>query len=220
MNKRVLRLGLIPLLLWVATACAEDARTVAWDDLSVRLTAAENPFLKLTTDQLLALSDVAGLRTRKSRGIVLTAEEAAIEKSALARLRKDGVDVDDLLARRDAIAEKKRGASAAVNASLDGKLIRIAGYVLPLEFSGTKVTEFLLVPWVGACIHTPPPEANQIVYVKADKAFDIRRDFDAVWVTGRLATSGAKQSVYIVDGTADIDVGYALRASTVELYSQ
>ena len=54
-----------------------------------------------------------------------------------------------------------------MNPALDGKTIRIPGYVLPLEFSGSKVTEFLLVPWVGACIHTPPPEPNQIVYVKA-----------------------------------------------------
>ena len=92
--------------------------------------------------------------------------------------------------------------------------------MLPLEFSGTKVTEFLLVPWVGACIHTPPPEPNQIVYVKPDKAFDIRRMFDAVWVTGRIAATGSKRSVEIVDGSTDIDVGYSLRASLVEPYQE
>ena len=200
--------------------CAEEPRTLGWEELSVRVSTADNPFATLSTEQLLALSDVAGLRTRKARGVTLTPEEVAIEKKALTKLKQDGIDVDGLLAKRDAIADKKRAAASAVNPAIDGKLIRIPGYVLPLEFSGTKVTEFLLVPWVGACIHTPPPEPNQIVYVKPDKAFDIRRMFDAVWVTGRIAATGSKRSVEIVDGSADIDVGYSLRAILVEPYQQ
>jgi hypothetical protein len=201
-------------------AYAEEPRTLGWEDLSVKVSAADNPFATLATEQLIALSDVAGLRARKARGVTLTPEEVAIEKKALAKLKQDGVDVDGLLAKRDTIAEKKRAAASTVNPAIDGKIIRIPGYVLPLEFSGTKVTEFLLVPWVGACIHTPPPEPNQIVYVKPDKAFDIRRMFDAVWVTGRIAATGSKRSVEIVDGTTDIDVGYSLRASLVEPYQE
>jgi uncharacterized protein len=201
-------------------AYAEEPRTLGWEELSVKVSAADNPFATLSTEQLLALSDVAGLRTRKARGVTLTPEEVAIEKKALTKLKQDSIDVDGLLAKRDAIADKKRAAASAVNPAIDGKLIRLPGYVLPLEFSGTKVTEFLLVPWVGACIHTPPPEPNQIVYVKPDKAFDIQRMFDAVWVTGRIAATGSKRSVEIVDGSADIDVGYSLRASLVEPYQQ
>lgn len=212
---------LIPLCAWWMTgARAEEPRTLGWEELSVRLSAADNPFATLSAEQLLALSDVAGLRSRKARGVTLTPEEVGIENKALTKLKQDRIDVDGLLAKRDAIADKKRAAASAVNPAIDGKLIRIPGYVLPLEFSGTKVTEFLLVPWVGACIHTPPPEPNQIVYVKPDKAFDMRRMFDAVWVTGRIAASGSKRSVEIVDGSADIDVGYSLRASLVEPYQQ
>jgi len=205
---------------WMKGAYAEEPRTLSWDELSIKVSAADNPFATLSTEQLLALSDVAGLRTRKARGVTLTPEEVAIEKKALIKLQQDSIDVDGLLAKRDAIADKKRAAASAVNPAIDGKLIRIPGYVLPLEFSGTKVTEFLLVPWVGACIHTPPPEPNKIVYVKPDKAFDIRRMFDAVWVTGRIAATGSKRSVEIVDGSADIDVGYSLRASIVEPYRE
>jgi imidazolonepropionase-like amidohydrolase len=60
------------------------------------------------------------------------------------------------------------------------------GYALPLEYDGKNVTEFLLVPWVGACIHTPPPPPNQIVYAKAAQPFPAKNRFAPVWIEGRL----------------------------------
>ena len=98
-------------------------------------------------------------------------------------------------------------------------MIRLPGYVLPIEFKGKQVTEFLLVPWVGACIHTPPPPPNQIVHVKSDKPLDINGTFDAVWVTGRMVAGTSRQSVYITDGATDLDIGYSLRATNVERYA-
>src|SRR4051794_17376274 len=90
----------------VTNACADAARTVGWEELAIKLTPTANPFLALSTDQLLALSDVAGVRARKARGIALTADEAAIESKALAKLKQDAIDVDGLLAKRDTIAEQ------------------------------------------------------------------------------------------------------------------
>ena len=201
-------------------ALAEDPRTVSWEELAVKLSLADNPFARLTTDQLMAMSDVAGIRSRKQRGVALSPDEVSIEQGGVKKLRADGIDVDALLARRDEIAQKKLAATSAVNPALDGKLVRMPGYVLPLEFSGKQVTEFLLVPWVGACIHTPPPEANQIVYVKPDKPFDVNGMFDAVWVTGRIAAKASTRAVHIVDGSSDVDIGYALTANKVERYEQ
>jgi len=89
---------------------------------------------------------------------------------------------------------------APVVKELEGKLIKLPGYVVPVEDNGKKVTEFLLVPYQGACIHVPPPPANQTVYVITGEAdAQIRKVFDTVWVTGivklekidrELATSG------------------------------
>jgi hypothetical protein len=42
---------------------------------------------------------------------------------------------------------------------------RVPGYMIPLEDNLEEVTEFLLVPYPGACIHVPPPPPNQIVHV-------------------------------------------------------
>ena len=45
-----------------------------------------------------------------------------------------------------------------LNPALDGAYIKMPGYIIPLETSSGGVTSFVLVPYVGACIHTPPPE--------------------------------------------------------------
>jgi hypothetical protein len=197
---------------------AETPRQVTWDDLSVRLSAAENPFAALSMEQLELLVDVASARDRKAGGVTLSPQDLANEKAAADKLKRAGIDVDALLGKRDEIAEKKRARANAVNPALDGKLVRIPGYLLPLEFSGKQVTEFLLVPWVGACIHTPPPPPNQIVHVKSDKPFEMNGNFDAVWVTGRITAGAARKSVYLTDGSSEIDVGYSMSASQLERY--
>ncbi len=91
----------------------------------------------------------------------------------------------------------------AIKEELDGKLVKIGGYVVPLDFQSTKIKEFLLVPFVGACIHVPPPPANQIIYVKAKNAFEVKGDFDPVYVTGKLAAkitpTGLAETGYTID---------------------
>ena len=76
--------------------------------------------------------------------------------------------------------------NAPTIAALDGTTIRLPGYVVPIEESGGEVREFLLVPYFGACVHTPPPPSNQIAYVVASKPVKGLRSMDAVWVTGTL----------------------------------
>lgn len=90
----------------------------------------------------------------------------------------------------------------------NGKRVKIGGYVVPLDFEATKVTEFLLVPFVGACIHVPPPPANQIIYVKAEKGLTLKGEFDPVYVTGTLTTEG--------QFTGLAETGYSIKADAVE----
>jgi uncharacterized protein len=103
---------------------------------------------------------------------------------------------------------RSSGSPPAVVASLDGKRVQIGGYVVPLDFDATRVKEFLLVPFVGACIHVPPPPPNQIVYVKTDAGIDIKGTFDPVWVTGTLTVTSAF--------TGLAEAGYSLEAEKVE----
>jgi uncharacterized protein len=78
--------------------------------------------------------------------------------------------------------------NAPVNAQLVGQSVRIPGFVVPLEDGKEGVKEFLLVPYFGACVHSPPPPANQIIHVLPKTPAKGLRSMDTVWITGTLAT--------------------------------
>ena len=79
--------------------------------------------------------------------------------------------------------------NAPTVAELDGSAVKLPGYLVPLDESKAGITEFLLVPYFGACIHTPPPPANQIVLVLPAKPLQGYRAMDTVWVRGTLRTA-------------------------------
>ena len=89
--------------------------------------------------------------------------------------------------------------------SLNGAAVKVPGYVVPLETIRGELKEFLLVPYFGACIHTPPPPSNQVIFVRPDKPAPFR-SMDTVWVSGTLhATrqeSFAGASGYTIDAVA------------------
>lgn len=73
---------------------------------------------------------------------------------------------------------------------LSGKRVSIPGFMVPLEDDLDHVSEFLLVPYAGACIHVPPPPPNQIVYVKMNTKTQVQVTFtDPILVTGTLQIS-------------------------------
>ena len=72
---------------------------------------------------------------------------------------------------------------------LSGAKIRLPGYVVPLDFNASsEYDEFLLVPYFGACLHTPPPPPNQIVFIKSTPATKIANIYEPVWVEGIMKT--------------------------------
>lgn len=196
---------------------SDEPRQIMWKDLGP---PADQSFSRLSKLQALQLTDIAGMRERRARGEKLNSYEVENERTTSRKLEEAGFDVDAMLAKRKEYMEGGRQQGRAVNAELDGQTVRMPGYILPLEFSGKDITEFLLVPYVGACIHTPPPPPNQIVHVKTDKPVSNVTVFSPVWVTGRLSAVSAKKSLSLVDGASEINVGYAIRASMVELYKQ
>lgn len=74
---------------------------------------------------------------------------------------------------------------------------RVPGYMVPLEDNLFAATEFLLVPYPGACIHVPPPPPNQLVHVTMDggKTTELRSLYEPVWVQG-IVRIGEVQNAY------------------------
>lgn len=99
---------------------------------------------------------------------------------------------------------------APVESSLNGKKVKLAGFVVPLERKGDAVLELLLVPYFGACIHTPPPPANQIVHVILKKPAADMKMMDAFWVSGTLSLQRGDSSMGIY--------GYRMMGERVDRY--
>jgi hypothetical protein len=102
--------------------------------------------------------------------------------------------------------------NAPINKRMNEVAVRLPGYVVPLEESRAGMTEFLLVPYYGACIHTPPPPANQIIHVMLAKPAPGLRSMDTVWVKGILRTQRTDSYMGVS--------GYRMEGLVVEPYAE
>ena len=97
-----------------------------------------------------------------------------------------------------------------LNPALNGAYIKMPGYIIPIDISTAGVTSFILVPYVGACLHTPPPPPNQLVFVNTRKPWPSDNLWDAVWVTGEMR--------HELQSTDVAETGYVLSADAMEVF--
>ncbi|WP_231388715.1 DUF3299 domain-containing protein [Pseudooceanicola algae] len=97
-----------------------------------------------------------------------------------------------------------------MNTKLDGQRIRMPGYMIPLESGSSGISEFILVPYVGACIHVPPPPPNQLVFVTSATPWPRDQLWEAIWVTGTMSVK--------MQYTSLGDIGYEVAADSLEPY--
>lgn len=102
---------------------------------------------------------------------------------------------------------------APVNESLDGQRVKLAAYITPLEFDGqTTMNEFLLVPYMGACMHTPPPPANQVVHASPPTPVTVNNPYDPVWAIGTIRAETVMSDL--------AESGYRLELEKLEPYER
>jgi len=100
--------------------------------------------------------------------------------------------------------------STGIRTDWNAQLVRLSGFIVPIDYEGTGVTTFILVPYVGACIHVPPPPANQLVFVTTRTPFQSSGLFEAVTVTGMFGT--------VSTSTQLAEIGYTLSAEDIRPY--
>ena len=109
--------------------------------------------------------------------------------------------------------QRKAGEDGSLVGRMDGKTVRMAGYMVPLDGAAYRTTEFLLVPYYGACIHVPPPPSHQILHARSISAEGFALELQKpVWVEGTFSLI-PKQSVY---GEA----GYSMEVKNVQVFER
>ncbi len=198
---------------------AATPRELKWDDLIPKLETLKDPLASLTADQAIDFDIMAAFR---QEGLFerTPENEAAFEDARKSEesLRQQGVDVDAVYLEYQKWQREKEKQNNMLVTTLNGSTVRIAGYLLPLDFSEEGTSEFLLVPYIGACIHVPPPPPNQLVFVKLKQSYKSDGLFEPVWVTGQIATKRTEQTLALSDGSSQVPVGYTLSGLKIEPY--
>ena len=119
--------------------------------------------------------------------------------------------LSDALSVESAPAAHQQAPHAPVVKALDGKNVRLPGYIVPLEVSEEgRVTEFLLVPYFGACIHVPPPPSNQIVHVTSELGVKVEELYQPYWIEGPMQVKATTSEL--------ADAGYQMEADKILVY--
>ncbi len=197
------------------TLMAQEIRQITWKDLVPTRLADVDPVAHLTPDQqdlvgwMLYMLETLPPRTPETEDLYESIDQE------MPLLKKYDIDLE-------AIMKQTQIIRTAVVEELNGQQVRMPGYLLPLEVIENRVVEFLLVPYVGACIHVPPPPPNQIVHVKVGQAKGLKRGglFDPVWVTGKIKAKSMVKDLFLIDGSANVDIGYTLQADSIEPYQK
>lgn len=220
-------LGLALMLNLASPAPAQAARELRWEDLLPAPTATmADPFGAMTAEQLADLARVEYIRWWLENDGA-SADEGAIDPSfqqqKLAELEQtltgQGLDVDALLAQVEVERDRRQVQREVTNGDVEGQLVQLPGYVLPLDPGDSReLRAFLLVPYVGACIHVPPPPPNQMVFVEAQAGVKNPGVFSPVKITGQIRRDRRTYDLFRVDGSRPVTVGYSLTLTALGRY--
>lgn len=202
-------------LLLGAPAAAQAVRALDWQALRAPAPAAEadDPFERLAPEHLDALREIVLGRTLEARGRPL-GDAALAQRAALkAQLAAAGLDADALLAARERLIAARRAQAETPVAEIDGQSVRLSGFLVRGSARGQGVDEVLLVPWAGACSHTPPPPANQVVRLDAAAVSALAgsaQPGERVAVSGTLRVRMHEQTLFVGDGVIAVRSAYEM----------
>lgn len=120
-------------------------------------------------------------------------------------------NLGDALAAEAAPAAHQQVPDAPVVKELDGQQVKLPGYIVPLEVGEDgRTTEFLLVPYYGACIHVPPPPSNQIVHVVSEIGIKVEELYQPYWIEGPMRVQSSSSEL--------AEAGYQMEAEKIYAY--
>ena len=182
-------LGLYLLLLLATDVASNDIKDgnskkeAVEQQAPIKEAVAKTPLLKFKTidwDNLMPEEDLNALLNPPS--YIDDLEDSSLEDLTNEQLQIDLTDALDDRYQQALVSTK-------IIKEMDGQAVRIPGFVVPVEFDEETITEFFLVPYFGACIHSPPPPPNQIIYVHAPDGLKLNTLYDPFWISGIISTT-------------------------------
>ncbi|TWI93310.1 hypothetical protein JM93_00866 [Roseibium hamelinense] len=132
-------------------------------------------------------------------------------------LKNKGYDAQRLVDQRFVVAEKRARAGVAGNPDLDGKPVKLSGFVIPAPPGASGKPRAYLVPELGMCAHVPPPPANNLVLAHLPGSTPVLPLFTQITVTGTLTKQLQEQTMRVVDGPVRMISLWTLDATGLEI---
>lgn len=221
--KKLIQILVASMLLvsFMSHAQNDEPIQIGWQDLRGKVAPFDDPFMVFSDEQFYNFSVYSQIKEMQELAPERVTEAMLkVAEDAKQQLIKEQIDIDYFLQQRLMIIQKRKQAEIQTNDLLANKTIKMSGYMLALEFDNGLVSEFLLVPTIGACSHKPVPPANQLLLVKVKKAVIAGDAYMPITVTGRLRITPQQQDLYLVDGTKNIEMAYTLEYTKVEPYGR
>jgi hypothetical protein len=203
-------------LLTSSPALTSDAPQLEWSrlvDQSVQ--NYDDPYRELAPEQLISLVTVARLRDKAAKGEPFDEQQLSRETASLVAAR---IDVDDLIAQRWIVAERRERAATAGNKDVDGRRVALSGFVIPAAADDDGKSTAYLVPERGMCSHMPPPPPNQLVRLRLPDNWRPQVIYEPVRVSGLLSIEPSKRAVRVVDGLVPMNATFTMDVSDVETF--
>ena len=220
---RCIALILVVLSLGSVAAFSASTTKLDWEMLIPQTEPLQNFFEDVPFEEQQALRNILYLEAYPSgdrdEELAVRRDEArnrvAVDRE---NLEKQGVDIDALYGRYLVWAAEIERRGTLTEQKYNGLQVSISGYLLPLDFDPDGTTEFLLVPYFGACIHEPPPPPNQVVYLKSSTPLAPTALFEGVTVTGTMRVQSEKKDLSFIDGSSEVASAYVLEGEHIEPY--
>lgn len=201
-----------------SSAGTDEPLAISWSDLRP-VDQVKSPYNGLSQQQRQDLSHFVRVHRLIAENRLdpkgRDAKEAAESEH---RLRKFGIDVEWLLSQREQVRRMHEIQTKSVRQELVGKTIELTGFVLPLKISHKLVTEFLLVPNVDVCAHSPLPPPNQLIFVKVSQGLAVNHGrFTTVQVKGRLESTRTSRTLLRETGPTKTTAAYSIAKPSVRI---
>lgn len=173
----------------------------------------DDPYRDLSQEQLVDFVAVARLREKAEQGESIDKEQLSLKTASLT---EEGIDVDDLIAQRWIVAERRERAAVSGNKAVDGREVILSGFVIAAPADADGRSTAYLVPERGMCSHTPPPPPNQMVRLRLPDNWRPNALYQPVRVSGLLSIEPTNRTIQVVDGPVPMHATFSMDVSNIE----